>query len=639
LPQKTLKSLIAEHLLSLQPLSIRKLLLKDKTLGKQIGIQPDHRIEIGDRFSVPTPELFEVARRVLAQGVAEQLPSFEGGQAIVSKSEDSIFIQISEPEGESVRVLFNELGMLSPDREERIRALDRCLQKIGPTGPDFAALRLAALERDLSDREVHVLLETMWNGVAGLQARLYARLSAGKARVGDLVPDSIDYFERFCGPDPGNLTPEEYLVSVLPEHRKGLLRRNVGRGLEICLFGALRDDLCPGTWLEEVSDDDLWEELEACQPQLEPFSLLGALDIALYRQYDERFRDFAEEAIAKLTAEQFQDADGFDLYQLLPSVAQFALNRIHSIDNGVLQAPFWKRMCAWMQANQVVRMLILLGVDFAKLRSQLESNLLSAGRYANLLDLRREPMYQAGELSPLSLQREIVHRLLHLEVRHSAADRVIPHVDKIGEAAARLAERSGLPLFWAFPGPLEGHRRPEEAGSLLEENHKERLWKLSPDLLLSNLIYLSQLFHLDDETRSLFREMISKSPPDSNGLDPEERLTRLANAGAAAAAERDLALAKEIAGAILTLAPSLQEGASVSLGLQGLLIASAAFEEEGAWAEWLKEQISTLAGLLPAGKASSRLYHELQELKKVTKLDLGITCRAEALASAAAFLQ
>lgn len=56
------------------------------------------------------------------------------------------------------------------------------------------------------------------------------------------------------------------------------------------------------------------------------------------------------------------------------------------------------------------------------------------------------------------------------------------------------------------------------------------------------------------------------------------------------------------------------------LGFQGLLIASAAFEEEEAWAEWLKEQLSRLAGLLPAGKASSRLYYELQELKKVTKL-------------------
>lgn len=171
---------------------------------------------------------------------------------------------------------------------------------------------------------------------------------------------------------------------------------------------------------------------------------------------------------------------------------------------------------------------------------------------------------------------------------------------------------------------------------MLPEDSKDRLVTLPADRLLTSMVNLSQLFHFDEETRSLLRETISKPSLESDGIGPEERLSRLAHAGVVAAAGRDRELAQALAGAVLVLAPSLQEDSSVRLAVHGLLVASAAFKEEDAWAVWLREQLSRLAGLLPAGKASSRLYHELQELREVTKLDLGITSRAEALASAAA---
>jgi len=189
-------------------------------------------------------------------------------------------------------------------------------------GPEFRELRQAATDRELSENEVAQLLDAQRNGARVQQIRLLEQLESGNATIADLAPNSLDYFEQFCGPAPGDLTPEEYLGSILPEHRKHLLRRDLGRGIEICLIGALRDDLCPGTWFEEVNDDDLWEALEASQPQLDPFSLLGALDISIHRQYDERFRIFAEEAVAKLIDNQFPDPYGTDLYQILPALAQ-----------------------------------------------------------------------------------------------------------------------------------------------------------------------------------------------------------------------------------------------------------------------------------------------------------------------------
>ncbi len=69
--------------------------------------------------------------------------------------------------------------------------------------------------------------------------------------------------------------------------------------------------------------------------------------------------------------------------------------------------------------------------------------------------------------------------------------------------------------------------------------------------------------------------------------------------------------------------------------LHALLIASAAFQHEDKWAEWLEKQFTEAAIRLPAGEPSKIFLEHLQEIKKVLKLNLGIHIRAEALASAA----
>ena len=104
---------------------------------------------------------------------------------------------------------------------------------------------------------------------------------AGIGSLNDLVPSSLAYYELFCGPAPSDLDGEAYLNAVLPEHRRQLLGRDLAQGLAIGLLGNLHDALSPARWLDGVADDQLWEVLAACEPRRDPFSLLGALDIAL----------------------------------------------------------------------------------------------------------------------------------------------------------------------------------------------------------------------------------------------------------------------------------------------------------------------------------------------------------------------
>ena len=66
-----------------------------------------------------------------------------------------------------------------------------------------------------------------------------------------------------------------------------------------------------------------------------------------------------------------------------------------------------------------------------------------------------------------------------------------------------------------------------------------------------------------------------------------------------------------------------------------LLLAGASFAIEDEWSTWLEEKLTEVAIRLPRGEALKAFLENIQELKRVIKMPLGIHARAEALASAA----
>jgi hypothetical protein len=131
------------------------------------------------------------------------------------------------------------------------------------------------------------------------------------------------------------------------------------------------------------------------------------------------------------------------------------------------------------------------------------------------------------------------------------------------------------------------------------------------------------------------REIIAQSTFGSEEAEWDEHIGRLIDAGFVACAQRDEELASTIASAVVTTTHGARSGADSRKILHALLIASAAFQREDAWAEWLERQLTATAIHLPTGEPSKVFLEHLQELKKMLKLNLGIHTRAEALASAA----
>ena len=497
------RALIARHLCDLLPSQVQARVLGDHAFISQYGPLSRTIVTIGAGISIDQLELLAAVRRVLAGKGNQSVNDVSGRQLLVTADHDTVTLKGVEQKELNQLADLPDLMVLSPNRDHRMCALNRMIDILGPTAPDFSVLQMAARDRELTDVEVSDLLEEISAGFEAHRARIETAHNTDRIQLDDIVPDSRSYYERFCGPNPHNVLPEEYLTGTLPTYREQLLRRNLVRGLEICLLGALRDDLMPAAWTGEINDDDMWKALETIDTRANPFVLLGVLDIAIIRQHDERYKTLAAETMSKLVQEQLLRPDGVDCYEIIPLFAQLVLDRINVLEGGALSEPFWKRMGAWMHAGLLMQLTLHIQIKLEALRGWVDSNRDIAGTYAQIIDLRREPMYRAGEISRSYLREEIIGRLVILRARHQSAGRSVPHSEDIDAAMTHLAEK-GSPLGWAMPGPLDGHRRPadQKGRALSETDVSDVMDELSKDpygAIWSKLAYFSQCFDLGEK--------------------------------------------------------------------------------------------------------------------------------------------
>lgn len=630
----TKAELIAEFMCNREPRPVRERLLSDKEFLIRFGLSAGTVISIGGTVSIDLRDLIATARRVLLSQTEERIVDLKGLEIVLLPQPLGVTLRWMQRDSKPAEFLFEELLILSPRPEERRAVMQRLIDRLGPTAQEVYSLRDTIENRDLTDEEARAIFEEVANGVNPLQRRGAVALQSDQVALIDLVPDSFDYFDLFCGPDPKSLNPEEYIGRVLPAYRKELLSRNLMQGLSICLLGSLRDDLSPGVWTENFGDDELWIALEACNPWHNPFSLIGALDIALSRQHDDRYRDFADKAVKKLSEQQFLRDDETDCYELISLFAQMVLNRLNIMEGGPSRAPFWKRMCAWMQAGMLVQVSMSVKFHLDRLREWVHSHKLPSAYFAEILDYRREPMYHAAEMSSLALKQEVIGRLLFMQLRHKSLGRSMPGSEALETARARL-EASGSLIAWALPGPLEGHLIP--AGTKERLLSRDATIKILEDLrdgsarpIWGNVAFLSQWFDLGADLLARLREVSTNLQWNSGKSEIEFRAACIV-----AMAHRDDKLAQSISSRIVTTANEISTAEETVMVLSTILLAGAAFKNHDEWVKWLSSELETLASITPVGIPSKTLSSLLGELKIVLPWAYSICSRAEAITSAA----
>lgn len=631
----TLSPMIAEHLCNKQPYSILNRLLNNEEFISKYDLKPGVGITIAGKIHLNQHVLIRSIKHLFEKKEVVRIQDVDGNKHSLNLDQDHINFESASKE---IKARIDNFYLLSPDREVRVKKVKELIDTMGPMSPDYSKLIADAEEGELSYEQIDKLLHELYAGVAALQNRARQSFETQQATFENLVPSSLIYYDYFCGPDPGNADPEKYLGSTLPNYRKNLIQRSFVEGLDVCLQGALRDDLMPGAWISSYSDDEVWSCLQACDTFRDPFALLGALDIALLRQTDERFKTFADDAVKALIKDEFLRKDGIDVYEVMPSLAGLVLNRINILEGGVLRPPYWKRMCAWMHAGFLIRQTQRLKLDIESLHVWISANIKQSGHFVTLLDLRREPMFQATEMSQSAFRKEILGRLRVARDRHKMDGRGIPKSDDI-DCAISMLEKKGSPLGWAFPGPLDGHLRPVDKGLKIpeevEKEFSEGLLSEKAGIFLSPLTYFSQIYDLGEKLLIKIREVITNSDFNDEFSGFPEILKRIIDSGFIACAHRDVKLSHAIGAKMVSASPWVNSEFTVGNIIQALLIAGATIKEESEWTEWLDLQLVEVAYRLPPGDNIKEFLFYIWELKKLLNLKAGVLSKAEAIASAA----
>ena len=619
----------------------RLVIVQDAEFARRCGFEMNRVFSIGPDIRLVNSKLFAAARKVSSTEKESVVQDIAGKNVSVDlqDKDQHVVVKWTDDEGVPQQAQMPDWALLSPSREARGNALETIIDRLGPTATDFRELLDSITSRQLTDQELAAIFEESTNGVAAVQASLIQKIHQGSSfDATDLVPQALAYFERFVGPNPDAREPEAYFQDLLVPYRKALLNRNVRAGLEICCLGALRDDLTPGRWITDLADDVVWEALSLCHPTSNPFSLLGALDVALYRQKDERFREFAVTAVATLLDESFgQQQAGLDIYRLLQMLYEFVLNRLNLSENGAMYPGYWKRMGAWMQAGMIARIMMKpsFSIEIDDFQEWLQGNMATAGAYADFVQARQEPMLFAGRIP---LWKEILGRLYVLTSRHEREGRSVPQSEDIGQLLTQTDEH-GQPLVSGLPGPLEGHRRPVAPVPQEVTEQIGDAWTVGVEpATLHQFAAASQFFALGKPELDSTREVLQTIEATNASTELSEHLRLLESASIVAAANRNAPLADGIVDALIRIIPKLSTEEDISRILRITLQAAAVHEEHDAWFEWLEEGSARIANHLPPppNKSLQAFLSHLGELERVLPLDSWFHVRARAIASAGA---
>ena len=633
--QEMYGSLFLEQL----PKAARRLVIAQNVeFAHRCGFETNLVFSIGPDIKLVNSKLFAAAREVFATKQESVVQDVAGKDLLVDLQGDDqhVVVKWTDDEGVTQQAQVPDWALLSPNQEVRRDALGTIIDRLGPTATDFRELLNTIDSREPIDQELAAIFEESTNGVTAVYTRLSQKMAQRlPLDVSDLIPQSVSYFKRFVGPSPGAREPEPYFHDVLVPYRKALLTRDVRAGFDICCLGALRDDLTPGRWVTDLDNDAVWGALSSCHATSNPFSLLGALDVALYRREDERFREFAVEAVVMLLDEGVGRQESLDVYSLLQMLSEFVLNRLNLLESGATYPGYWKRMGAWMQAGMIARAMTesSYSVKIGDFQQWLYSNMAAAGVYADFVQARQEPMLLAGRIL---LRNEILGRLHVLKSRHEREGRYVPKSQDIDQMLTRIDER-GQPFVSGLPGPLEGHIRPTAP---VPQEVTEKIGDTWIDgaepSALHQLVTISQFFALGKPELDRAREAVKTIGETNASTEPPENLRLLGSASIIAAANRNTPLADEILDALVRIVPRLSTEEEISMIPQIMLQTAASHEVHDAWFKWLEEGLARIATdlPLPPNKSLQAFLGPLCEIERVLPIDSWFHVRARTIALA-----
>jgi tetratricopeptide (TPR) repeat protein len=507
LPQAR-KQPIAEHLVRIQPVSIRQRLIADEDFLRQRGILVESWVSMAGSPSVRRDDLWDAVRKSFTDQAAHKITSRSGDEVGVAVSEGIVHLTFHRPPRGPQSVAPAQLQLLSPNVKVRRDGITHIIEAFGPTGPDLAVWEPQIALGPLDDDGMERLSSQMQKSVPSYLGRIASSLAGGTITFDSLVPNDMQYYEALCGPKPETAAADQYLGSTLARHRQALVDRDSIAGLQMCLAMTLRDDLtCVPFWTD--TPDALWSTLEKIDYRSDPFSILGTLDLALHNASDPRFADLANCLVNDLCQPSLKRDDGVDIYDLISALFSVVDDQIRMVPGMKRQPVLWRRLCSWTHVAMICRILRPIQVSNEFL-AWCSDHTDATQTISRLLELRQIPASLPSDTTSYQIRSEVLGRLVHLRQRYTAGGQPFPASDVLDQALQSLSG-AGVPYSYCLPGPLEGGRVPQISSADLADEAREVFSRMIDDLTpdLSNkawisLAYLSRLWVFAEPARAKF---------------------------------------------------------------------------------------------------------------------------------------
>ena len=615
---------------------------ENPSFASDCGLESRSVLEVEGSMRVDESDMIAAATAVFNGAGSVDISDLSGTPVKVFRSAGSESITMSwlDADGEAHEVVVPELTLLCESAEARQSTIRDTIRYLGPTALGTPALLDTAGLRKLTAQELSLVYREKSMGVTATQSRLVQRIMSGwQTNLHDLVPQQLSYWEAFCGPVPNDDDLETYFSGQLMPYRRSLIKVDVIGGLDLSCLGALRDDMSPGIWLEEIDSETVLNALVSQSPDGSPMALLGVLDVALYRVDDERFRKIAAQTVTILLDDRLGFPEGYDGYKFFEILVDFLCNHVTLVEGASKCPGFWRRMCAWMQAGLITRTSVACRAlpDIEKLDQWCRENLIPAGRLRRLADCRSEPLVMGHSPEFGSLRYEVISRLGLIKARHQKAGREVPMSKEIETALSEAAGALSGGMCRA-PGPMEVHIRPiEPLPKDVAERISESWTTLGAPKTLTLVARMSQFFVLDEGDRSKVDGEIELVSQRAGDVEYCEVSSQLLAASVVAAATGDTSIADRVGTAISAFAARDPRPEDVELMVHTLIQAAAVHPGEREWFEWLQDRLSELAGWLPSTPPIDCvrwLYHVLAWMGVALPVRCWPHARAQRLAAA-----
>lgn len=603
--------------------ALRDAIARNAAVSARLGVRSLTVWEI-DGLRVTEASILEAARDCLSEPPPRTV-EVPGTGLLLENADQELLLREA---GQHARwmVDLTPLKVLSGGAAQRAAGIQYLRGSLAPWGLAYASLLEELSARSASESEASSLLSECGKGPRGTFEALRLKVQSGQGRWPDLIGPTLGFLERAYAPDPGDMSLEAYAAGPLTAHRQQLLRDDYCAGLEFVLRGAVDESVTPFELIAEASDDLLWQAITSANPSTDPYSLLAALEVALSRQHDRRFVEFAESAVDRLTSPQFDRPDGTDGYQLFALAAAHLAGALARLPGGPNRAPYWRRFVALTHAGMVLRLLDGYTIDASALDALKHSVLPPEVQLLQLVDLRIAPGGLWGD-SAEAVRRDVLRRVLRLRVAFEAGeDRGFPAGEGLDRAleAADIADPTRLLSSLLELGPIQ-RLSPGIALRPLSAELSTGMEDAEPEQLLQRAAAVATVFELPMPVRSKL---------DVNGIG--DWPGALPNAAVIASGQRDTRLATLVGSQLIDAAGRLTGEGDVSRRVMLLLLAASAHSEPDGWQEWMEAQLTSLARGLPYGSACTELLVLLRALRRVAGAGATFARSAEAIASAGA---